>query len=81
MISNVTPRVDLQSEISSVLHRTPHFLAGNIQAELRDGEVVLKGNVGSYYQKQLAQESVRSVRGVRRVRNELEVMSRPAFAR
>jgi osmotically-inducible protein OsmY len=78
-----TPRFDLQNEIRNVLCREPHFLGGNVRAELNDDEVVLKGFVGSYYQKQLAQESLRAVHGIGRVRNELEVTDRPrpAFAR
>lgn len=79
-----TPRFDIQSEIRKVLCREPHFLGGNVRAEVNDDEVVLKGFVGSYYQKQLAQESLRTVRGISRVRNELEVTdrpTRPVFAR
>jgi len=75
------PRFDLQTEIRNVLCREPHFLGGNVRAELNDDEVVLKGYVGSYYQKQLVQESLRRVRGISRLRNELEVTARPAFAR
>jgi len=35
----------------------------------------LTGAVATYYQKQMAQESVRTIEGVTSVRNELEVMS------
>ena len=80
MIPTAPQRLDLQSEIRDVLHRMPHFLGGNVRAELNDDEVVLKGIVASYYQKQLAQESVRSIHGIRRVKNELEVTSRPVAA-
>jgi osmotically-inducible protein OsmY len=76
--TTTAPRFDLQTEILNVLCREPHFLGGNVRAELSDNEVVLKGFVGSYYQKQLAQESLRAVRGIGRVRNELEVADRPA---
>lgn len=65
---------DLNSRIHNALFCGPHFLSGDICAELRDNdEVVLSGVVGSYYQKQLAQESVRRVAGISRVRNELQV--------
>jgi osmotically-inducible protein OsmY len=36
---------------------------------------VLRGIVRSYYQKQLAQESLRAISGVARITNELEVVS------
>lgn len=39
-----------------------------------DGEVWLTGQVRSYYQKQVAQESLRNLQGIRRIRNELCVV-------
>lgn len=65
---------DLSSRVHNALHRGPHFFTVNVRAELQDDEVVLTGTVGSYYQKQLAQESVRKVPGIGRVRNELTVV-------
>ena len=47
----------------------------NLRADVVQGEVVLTGAVATYYQKQMAQESVRTIEGVTSVRNELEVMS------
>jgi osmotically-inducible protein OsmY len=41
--------------------------------EAADGQVVLKGNVGSFFQKQMAQEAIRRVDGVERINNMLEV--------
>ncbi|MFQ5733594.1 MAG: BON domain-containing protein [Planctomycetaceae bacterium] len=67
---------DLNSRIHDALFRGPHFLSGDVRAELQDDEVVLTGVVASYYQKQLAQESVRRVTGVSRVHNELQVAAR-----
>ena len=64
---------ELSSRIHTVLQSGPHFLNGSVRAEINDDEVVLTGTVGSYYQKQLAQESIRRVEGVGRVRNELIV--------
>ena len=61
--------------VQSALERNCHFAGRHVRVELFDGEVVLKGIVRSYYQKQLAQESVRSVGGIRQVRNEIEVVS------
>jgi osmotically-inducible protein OsmY len=41
--------------------------------ETADGRVTLKGNVRSFFQKQMAQEAVRRVDGVERIDNLLEV--------
>lgn len=45
-----------------------------LRFELRDGTVVLSGLVRSYYQKQLAQESVREIDGVEAIDNRIEVV-------
>jgi osmotically-inducible protein OsmY len=39
----------------------------------KEGHVMLLGTVGSYFQKQMAQEVVRTVEGVERIDNCLEV--------
>tara|TARA_R110002095_G_scaffold212584_3_gene202016 strand:- start:55 stop:321 length:267 start_codon:yes stop_codon:yes gene_type:complete len=45
----------------------------NVQYEIEQEEVVLTGIVKSYYEKQVAQESVSRVKGVRQVHNRLIV--------
>lgn len=47
----------------------------NIQFEIDQEQVILTGIVNSYYQKQLAQESVIRVQGIRQVHNRLHVAS------
>jgi osmotically-inducible protein OsmY len=42
---------------------------------LRGEDVVLTGRVQSYFQKQMAQESLRRIEGVGRIVNNLEVIS------
>jgi len=69
-------RIDLREEVQNVLFRSPHFAGHNVQFELHGDEVLLKGIVPSYYQKQLAQESLRHLPGLKRIRNELQVVSR-----
>ena len=63
----------LDQEISIALKRSPHLLGRNLRFEHSDGRVTLKGVVRSYYQKQMAQESLRDVAGVERIENQLEV--------
>jgi len=48
----------------------------DVSFELRDREIVLTGVVGSYYQKQMAQESLRRIEGVGRIDNQLAVVAR-----
>jgi osmotically-inducible protein OsmY len=55
------------------LEQNPHLLGRNLRFEASDGRVTLKGIVRSYYQKQMAQESLRDVAGVDAIENQLEV--------
>ena len=41
--------------------------------ETESGRVVLQGTVGTFYQKQMAQEALRRIEGVREIENRLEV--------
>jgi len=51
-----------------------HFLSPRqVQIETTGGNVRLEGTVGSFYQKQMAQELVRRVDGVETVENQLQV--------
>jgi hypothetical protein len=45
-----------------------------LQIEDHEGCLVLRGRVSSYYLKQLAQESIRSISGVAEIRNVVEVV-------
>ncbi len=66
---------ELSELLSNALARNPYFSNRNVRIELHDNELVLKGFVNTYYLKQLAQESVRSLNSVERIRNEIEVIS------
>jgi osmotically-inducible protein OsmY len=46
----------------------------NIQCESRDDVLILRGQVSTFYMKQLAQERIRSMEGVRAVINDLQVV-------
>ena len=47
--------------------------AGRLAIEASDGHVTLRGTVGSFYQKQMAQESLRAIDEIVTIDNELEV--------
>ncbi len=63
----------LEDQIDLVIHRAPHLAGKTLRIETHAGRVVLNGIVGSYYQKQMAQEAVRAVEGVSKVENRLQV--------
>ena len=65
----------LSERIHGALGRSPYCWSKRIHFEMDHDYVVLKGVVRTYYQKQLAQESVRTIKGVQRVRNEIQVIS------
>jgi osmotically-inducible protein OsmY len=67
--------VSLPAEVHHALANNPHLAGRQVRVELRDDHVILSGVLGSYYQKQVAQETIRSIGGIRKVRNEIQVVS------
>jgi len=63
----------LDDRVLTALERNPHIARRNLRFETNQGRVTLRGVVGTYYQKQMAQEAVRHVEGVDEIANELEV--------
>ncbi len=63
----------LDGRVQRALQRHPNLTNGNLQSETNDGRVTLRGVVSTYYQKQIAQELLRSVEGVTEIVNQLEV--------
>jgi osmotically-inducible protein OsmY len=63
----------LHADLRRALSDNPYFAGRHLAIELHDNEVVLSGVLGSYFHKQMAQESVLSVHGVRRVHNQIRV--------
>lgn len=69
------PVADLKETVHVALTRTAVLAGKNLRFEVQEDSVVLRGIVRSYYQKQLVQESLRTVSGVSRITNELEVVA------
>jgi osmotically-inducible protein OsmY len=69
------PKSDLREIVESALSRSSALSGRNLRFEVHEDGVVLRGVVRSYYHKQLAQESLKSISGVSRITNELEVIS------
>ena len=77
----LNPFLDADRELA---RRVTNFLAGQhvpalraIQVEVRNGAVTLRGNVRTFYEKQLSQHSAGRVAGVHQVVDEIEV-ARPS---
>ena len=63
----------LNRKIAAALGRCSYIRNSSLRLDVRSGRVVLSGAVPSYFLKQMAQESLRSVEGVEEIQNELEV--------
>ena len=62
-----------EEKVSSALRQNPHLQSRNLRFEASEGRVTLRGQVNSWYQKQMAQESLLRLEGIDRVENQLEV--------
>ena len=65
--------ITLHSAVMAALAEDPLVRADEIAAEVRDGDIVLRGTVGSFVQKAEAARTTRAVPGVRRVDDHLGV--------
>ncbi len=63
----------LELLVSHALSESPYLTRRKLRFEASEGRVVLRGTVGSYFQKQMAQEALRRVEGVDEILNHLEV--------
>jgi osmotically-inducible protein OsmY len=65
--------VVLFERISLALQDSPYVPSRRVSIETNAGHVRLKGQVDSFFQKQMAQEILRRIDGVERIENLLEV--------
>lgn len=63
----------LSEQIEQALRTNPHLAGRYLRFETQEEQVILRGTVGSYFQKQMAQEALRRVVGNRCIQNCLEV--------
>ena len=66
-----TPLLD--DRIHSALEQSPYVRQRTLRFETSEGRVTLRGTVGTFFQKQMAQEALRNITGVCEIANELEV--------
>ena len=70
----------LIGRVTSALQKNPYLNYSSLSCETKEGRVVLRGVVPSYFEKQMAQESIRSIEGINEIFNELEVLGRSLCA-
>jgi osmotically-inducible protein OsmY len=63
----------LEVRVHSALEESPYIAPKSLRFETAEGRVTLRGTVGTFFQKQMAQEAIRRVAGVQEIANELEV--------
>ena len=59
--------------LDSAIKGNPHLSGHQVFCYEEGGTVILQGRVRSYFQKQMAQESLRNLEGVQRIVNDLQV--------
>jgi osmotically-inducible protein OsmY len=69
----ITETLPLEHQVLTALECNPYLARRTLRFETSEGRVTLRGVVGTYFQKQMAQEAIRHVDGVREIANELEV--------
>jgi len=65
---------NLVQEVARALRATGYSALRSLDIEISSGVVILWGRVPSYYQKQLAQETVQRVDGIQGIANGIEVV-------
>lgn len=65
---------NLGDRVQNAVDDNPYISGRTLRCETSEGHVVLRGQVGTYFQKQMAQESVRRVDGIVSIENCVEVV-------
>jgi osmotically-inducible protein OsmY len=66
----------LEDQLHDALAQSPYLTRKSVRCEASDGRIILKGQVGTYFQKQMAAEVLRHIDGVEQIENQLEVVWR-----
>lgn len=74
MLDTVHQVPDLLDRISAAIDSSPHIAPGKIRVESGDsGQVRLHGKVQTFFEKQMAQETIREMAGANQIENRVEV--------
>ena len=63
----------LNQRIDDAIQASPHLQRRQLSVHQEAGRVILRGQVPSYFQKQIAQETIKHIEGVESIENELVV--------
>ncbi len=63
----------LEDQVHDAIKQSPYLSYRQLSCETNDGRVILRGRVSSFFQKQMAQETVRQISGIVSIENCLEV--------
>jgi osmotically-inducible protein OsmY len=69
----MTDTLPLEARVHCALQENPYIVSKTLRFEAAEGRVTLRGRVGSFFQKQMVQESLRRIEGIAEIANELEV--------
>jgi hypothetical protein len=72
--SDALAETDVLQEAQDALAGQLFHLRRNLSCEFREGLLLLRGRVSSYYHKQVAQEAVLRLEAVEQVVNQIEVV-------
>jgi osmotically-inducible protein OsmY len=74
MLETVHEVPQLLDRLSAALNASPYIAAGKIRVESGEGGTVrLHGRVQTFFEKQMAQETIRHIAGEERIQNMVEV--------
>ena len=65
--------VVLEQQVAQALQHNPYLMRKSVSCQTEDGRVVIRGEVGSYFQKQMATEAIRRLGGIEEIDNQLQV--------
>lgn len=75
MEATLLPRIDNVAEIArGQLRNSPYASLRRLSYDVEESRLVLRGRLPNFHHKQLAQEAVRWLAGVRQIINETEVV-------
>jgi len=68
-----SPSQRIAEEAEARLRNDPHVNRRHISCECHQGVLLLRGELPSFYEKQVAQEAVKGVEGIAGIVNDIEV--------
>ncbi len=73
MLETSSNSAELANLASDIIVRHPHLYQRQVFLRADGGHVVLQGRVRTFFEKQMAQEALRTIHGVSTIDNQLEV--------